>query len=322
MKLPSVKILKNNSFLHLLKLSVAFSLITFLILSIGIKPIIQNLSDINIALGVVLLFCNTFLLFIGAVNVWLFLNIMNPIPLTKFIKVYSYSWTLSLLTPGQLGDISLLFFLKKYSITLQRAGIAYTLDKIITLGVFFFVAWYGYFRFIPQLKESWLPFFTIFLILFIILLIFIKIKYPLSKFPTNKFKKTLSDVKDEHNKFKKKWGMIIINLILTVIKWLVLSLCYMMAFLAFNVYVEWPEIGIIPVLSTLVGYIPISIGGIGTVELTATHLFSKIGVEESIVLSAYLLLRSLQFILAIILLGFFSLRKSDHQLKLPIDSSS
>ena len=62
--------------------------------------------------------------------------------------------------------------------------------------------------------------------------------------------------------------------------------------------------GVIPVMSTLVGYIPVSVGGIGTVEVSAVMLFKMLGVAESIVISAYLFLRLLQYLLALGLTGF------------------
>ncbi|MCI5225311.1 MAG: UPF0104 family protein [Candidatus Electrothrix sp. AX2] len=306
MKLFSKKVVaQNKSWMPLVRLCIALILLSFLVASTGIKPILHNLLNINPLLAGALLLCNILLFLTGAINVWLLLNVMHSISFSTFIQAYSYSWMLSLLTPGQAGDISLLFFLKKYKVLLQHTGIAYALDKILTLVFFFFIAWYGSYNLIPELKAIWFPIFSVGLILLPLIFI-IKKKFHLTISLTGKFQKIFNETRGEAKNFKEQKIVLILNLILTVMKWLVLSLCYMMAFYAFGAHVEWPDIGVIPILSTLVGYIPISVGGIGTVELTATHLFSKVGVEQSVVLSAYLLLRSMQYIMAIILLALFS----------------
>ncbi len=94
------------------------------------------------------------------------------------------------------------------------------------------------------------------------------------------------------------------NVLLTGLKWLVLCATYYLAFLAFGTSIHWPDIGVIPVMSTLVGYIPVSVAGIGTVEVSAVMLFKMLGIAESVVISAYLFLRSLQYLLALGLMGF------------------
>jgi uncharacterized membrane protein YbhN (UPF0104 family) len=54
----------------------------------------------------------------------------------------------------------------------------------------------------------------------------------------------------------------------------------------------------IPVASSLVGYIPVTVGGIGTTEWTAVALFERAGVEAEVVVGVYLFLRVLLLLLA------------------------
>jgi uncharacterized protein (TIRG00374 family) len=100
-----------------------------------------------------------------------------------------------------------------------------------------------------------------------------------------------------------KCRAIVINIIVTIVKWLVLSLIYYLTFCAFGVDVKWPEVGIIPIISTLVGYIPISIGGIGTVELCAVYLFSLISIDRVYVIDVYIFLRFITYVQAGLILG-------------------
>ena len=100
-----------------------------------------------------------------------------------------------------------------------------------------------------------------------------------------------------------KYKAIIVNIILTIIRWLVLSITYYLAFRAFGIEAKWPEVGIIPIISTLIGYIPISVGGIGTVELCAVYLFSLISIDRVYVIDVYIFIRFITYLQAGIILG-------------------
>ncbi len=92
------------------------------------------------------------------------------------------------------------------------------------------------------------------------------------------------------DQLRSKWHLLVINVAVTIIKWIVVSYVFWMAFRCFSTVVNWPHIGVIPILSTLVGYVPISIAGIGTVEVSAVFLFGKIGISKPVVISVYILL--------------------------------
>jgi uncharacterized protein (TIRG00374 family) len=291
-------------------MGVAFFILTFLVLSIGIDALLETIKTVKPSVGLLTGGCLIALFFLGAFNVWIILRAMHPIPFAAFLTIYSYSWALSLITPGQAGDASLILFLKKYGIPYHRTGVAYMLDKSITVGVFFCIAWLGSYFFLEILKGMWLPFFTLFFFILICGLSIIRY-FPSGNRVTRKIRDWLDNFKAELYRFKRKWYILFFNSQVTILKWLVLSICYFTAFLAFNAHVKWPEIGVIPILTSLVGYIPVSISGIGTVEYSAAYLFSKIGIQQSIVLSVYLFLRILQYALAFILLMFLkSVRKN------------
>jgi uncharacterized protein (TIRG00374 family) len=94
-----------------------------------------------------------------------------------------------------------------------------------------------------------------------------------------------------------------INITITIVKWFVLSLIYYLAFRSFGIETKWPEVGIIPIISTLVGYIPISLGGIGAVELCAVYLFSLISIDRIYVIDVYIFLRFIMYLQVGVILG-------------------
>ncbi|MCI5212522.1 MAG: UPF0104 family protein [Candidatus Electrothrix sp. ATG2] len=256
-------------------------------------------------MGILVGCCIVINMMIGAFNSWLILNTLHKLPFPVFLKAYFYSWTTGLITPGQAGDASLILFLKTYGISLRQSGISYLLDKIITLSIFFLIGWYGSYILVPELKFIWFYIVIAMSLAVIIASIFIKLSPNHFRF-ASKFHALFRDIAHESKKLKQKQYILAINILLTFVKWIAVTACYYTAFLCFNTNAPWPEIGVIPVLSTLVGYIPVSIGGIGTVELTATQLFARAGVEQSAVLSTYLLIRSIQYCIAILMLALFA----------------
>lgn len=268
----------------------------YLVISVGLNSLWATFLKINFLWGILAAICNLTFFVLGAFNIWLLLRVMQPIPFTEYARSYIYALSINLFAPGQLGDASIALFLKKQGIPLRRSGLAYLIDKIVTVFVLFCIAWYGAHIFLPEINPVWfivMPFAGLSAIVFAIVII--------QKVPSDfkyvlKAKQWTISTLDELKSVRDKWHILILNTFLTIVKWLVMCLSYYCAFRSFGQFIPWPEIGIIPVLSTLVGYIPVSVGGIGTVEYSAVSLFSIMGVAETIVLSTYLFLRSLQYI--------------------------
>lgn len=268
----------------------------YLVFSVGLNSLWATFLKIDFVWGILAAICNLTFFVLGAFNIWLLLRVMQPIPFTEYARSYIYALSINLFAPGQLGDASIALFLKKQGIPLRRSGLAYLIDKIVTVFVLFCIAWYGAHIFLPEINPVWfivMPFAGLSAIVFAIVII--------QKVPSDfkyvlKAKQWTISTLDELKSVRDKWHILILNTFLTIVKWLVMCLSYYCAFRSFGQFIPWPEIGIIPVLSTLVGYIPVSVGGIGTVEYSAVSLFSIMGVAETIVLSTYLFLRSLQYI--------------------------
>ena len=286
----------RNTLFYILRLSLAAGMIVYLIYTVGITALIGTFTRINLYWCILTIFANLAFFFLGAFNIWLLLRVMQPIPFTEFARSYVYAFSINLFAPGQLGDASIALFLKKQGIPLRKSGLAYLIDKIVTVFVLFCIVWYGAHIFLPEINPVWFIAMPFAGLSAIVLAIVIILKVPSDFKYVLKAKQWTISTLDELKSVRDKWHILILNTFLTIVKWLVMCLSYFCAFRSFGQFMPWPEIGIIPVLSTLVGYIPVSVGGIGTVEYSAVYLFSIMGVAESIVLSTYLFLRSLQYI--------------------------
>jgi uncharacterized membrane protein YbhN (UPF0104 family) len=292
---------RRKTWLFIARLGVAAVLMALLIITTGWDAIVGIFQTAHLtvvlAVGVGLIL----LVLLGACNVWLVLNTLHALPFAVFLKDYVYAWAASLITPGQAGDASIILFLKRHQVPMRVTGVSYLVDKMMTLAVFAVIAWYGCMHLIPKFKGLWLLIFAAGFVALPALLITLRslpVRAPWLVALQQRIDASLLDL----GRLGSKWPVLIVNGVLTTVKWLVVSGVFYTAFRSINVIVGWPDIGVIPILSTLVGYIPVSIAGIGTVEVSATYLFGIVGVDPAAVVSAYLLLRSLQYLIAGILM--------------------
>ena len=288
---------RRKSWLFVARLGVAVVLMAVLILSTGVDAIVEvfraSQPSMVVAVGVGLMV----LVLLGAFNVWLVLSTLHRLSFFMFLREYVYAWAASLVTPGQAGDASIVLFLKKHNVPMRITGVSYLVDKMMTLAIFALVAWYGCLRYIPQFKRLWLLLFAAAFIgvpAFMIAIRALPVKAPWLLTLKGRIDESLKDL----SRLGSNWPILMGNCALTIVKWLVVSGVFYLAFYSVNMTVNWPDFGVIPILATLVGYIPISIAGIGTVEVSATYLFALVDIGASAVVSVYLLLRSLQYLIA------------------------
>ena len=238
---------------------------------------------------------------IGAVNVWILLRRLAPIPLRAFLGVYITSWAASLLIPGQLGDVTQVMLLRRHGIEMSRGGAAYVVDKVVSLGWLLGVGVWGVALYLPPGRGWWLlgpP--AVFLATFIAGLVLVR--GAAGAEAPGRVRRFLLRLSDQVRSFGAHRGAVAQNVALTGVKWIVMTAMYLWAFRAFGSPISLPEAATVPVIASLAGYIPVTIGGAGVVEWTAVALFRGLGIEESTVVVAYLFLRAVLIGWAFVLL--------------------
>lgn len=291
----------------LIRLLVAIILFLVLIFSVGLQELLMTIEHVRLipALGVLLTLIALF--FIGAFNVWLLLHSLVDVRFSVFLRMYACSWAMSLFSPGQTGDVSLIFFMKRYGVSYLQTSTAYLVDKIITLSLFLIVSLWGVIHYSTNIKVDFIKV-VFYLILAIIVALFLYRSFFSQMRCFVRVNNIIKELCCSFRLLANQWSVVLLNFFLTLMKWLVVSLGFYLGFLSFSVSTFWPDIGVIPILSTLVGYIPVSISGIGTVEITAVYFFGQVGIGKAVVLSTYLFIRALQYAVAPFLLLFLSRR--------------
>jgi uncharacterized protein (TIRG00374 family) len=292
------------NYVFLIKLVITSALIAYLLHSCNITILASTLSNINLPLAVVTFILLPVVLFIGGINLWLMMNSISTIPLKVFIRAYSYGYAVNLFSPGQLGDISVALFLKKDGIYYSHSTLAYAVDKFISMMFAISLGYIGA-RFMLTSFAGPIWIFGIPLVCAICAMVcIVSILYiPGDDGKIGRFKQFIKSIYKESVLWDAKYKAIILNIVLTIIRWLVVSVIYYLAFRAFGIDAKWPEVGIIPIISTLIGYIPISVGGIGAVELCAVYLFSLISIDRVYVIDVYIFIRFITYLQASVILG-------------------
>lgn len=279
-------------------------LLVILVLVVGPEEIWQTVRGASFRWAAVVLATAGLWLFVGGLNVWILLRRLARVRLTTFLRIYAASWAASLLLPGQLGDATQIILLRRHGVSADQSGAAYVVDKVFSLTWMLLVAVSGAALYLPPLGyRIWL---------FLVPLALIPLGFLglyLIRFATKdrdglvaRARRWIDRLTGQLRKFLRFPGTLCLNLALTVFKWLAMAWIYLASFRAFGAPVPFAQASTIPVMSSLVGYIPITVGGAGTMEWSAVALFDRLGVEPATVVSAFLLPRLLLLTAGLVLI--------------------
>ncbi len=235
---------------------------------------------------------------LGAFNSFMLVTIRHHIGFVAYLKLFWMAWAVGLVLPGQVGDMGVLSWMMK------KEGMRWThslgrlfVDKLISLGVIASFAAWGLLAVLHRLEFAgnnlrW----GLAAALLAALAAGLAWRSPRAR----RWLQHVLDVMEESLRVTREhpWR-VLANLLLTVVKVLVLSAAFWlicraagMATLTFPLLVQLMALG------SLVAYLPLSMNGVGTVELAAIALFSLYGFDSKAVLAAYLMTRVLILLLA------------------------
>ncbi len=240
---------------------------------------------------------------IGGFNAYLLLSKNQSLGFGFFMAVYWLGWAFSLITPGQIGDIATIStVLKKHQFEWHTAIGRSLLDKLISLSVMLVLAIAGLYltgkHVYPALEVE--PVYGL-LVLGLLLLLLLLIVF------SGFFSPHRSGIRGLIGKvIAESWTMlwkqpwrILFNALLTVVKVGLIGSSYWCVFNAADqIELDLMKTVMLSSASSLVAYVPISLNGMGTVEVSGLVLFSEFGLSQSVILAGYLCLRAIVFLLA------------------------
>ena len=276
---------------------IGLAILAFLLAHYDIRQIVGLLKEVNpfwFAVVVLSLIISSIL---GALNVFLLFRPEDrKISFGEFLGIYWFGWAMSLIVPGQVGDVaSTTVLLKKRGMVMHKSLGLLLIDKVISLLTMLSFALIGVLSAGSSLATSWKSFedFSAWLGFFVIIFLVGIFLISSKRFQQTKLGKFIRDtVQNIWTTSVKYPGVLLRNISITLFKVSLIGFAYTAMFWAFGAKdISLVTITGLALASGLVAYLPISFNGLGTVEFAGLVLFKTIGISEQVTLSSYLLLR-------------------------------
>ncbi len=264
-------------------------------------------SPARVAIAFVAIALSTVL---GAWNVYRIAELRSFLTFRAFLPIFWRSWAIGLTIPGQVGDMaSTVWQLRGRSGNLSFLTGRLIADKIVSIGVIAFVA-----SLLPALiGHTTFPESAIAPAVVVIgfAVGFVLARTFTSKLGTKQRGRWRTRAEAVAHAAAAPGSFIAVNAVITCAKLLLTGIAYFVLLGAAHPSLR----SFIVVLAItqgagLVAYIPVSINGLGTVELSAVKLFDLAGYAAADVLASYVLLRAASLAAAWLGVGAIAIRRS------------
>ncbi len=265
---------------------IGLSIFAYLIYKIGLKNIINTISNANI-IYIILAIITAFIVNVIFAIKWReILKAQNiHISISHSYVLYLIGMFYGAITPSRMGSIIRASYLKKEtdrSFTDCLSSIA--IERIMDLFVIFIFAFIG-----SLLLSSFINiYFSIILAFFLFIIasyILLKKKDFILKFILKRFRATISNFYNNIPKFR----YLIYPLFLTFIVWIINAILVYLVFRSLSLHFNLFYLVCIYSIGTVVALIPITIGGLGTREATLITVFGFFGFSAQQIISISLI---------------------------------
>lgn len=297
---------QKRSFGIIIRLTLGILLVLLLIWNVSIEKLIQSLAQVSFSHFFLAISYQYASIILGAFNQYILFTAFSNLSYKTFFFAYFKAYAFGLLLPSQIGDASIAFFLKSEGLYYSQTLSVYILDKFLTFILYVSVLFIfmgdimGYPAIISLLLLIALGF-----LMSLVFYIIIKLtsSFPVS-WQENRLMRFIHNLSSQLFFFAKHHPfLLLINFFLTCFKLGLVMLCYHAMITALDYSLSIWKVGLAALASGIVGYIPVSIQGLGTVEAVALLNFKTLGVSPPDVLVCYLILRSNSYVAACLAYG-------------------
>jgi len=160
----------------IIKLAISLVFISILIFKVGYEEVISALSNSDGGLVILIFFVTVFTFLLYTVNYYILLRALQiKISLLKVFRASTLSWSLGAMSPGRIGEISLLYSFKKEIPHSGKIVAIYLVNKVITFALFSIICVFGILYFF-SLKIATITF-GVYLIMGLLFLFFFLTKF-------------------------------------------------------------------------------------------------------------------------------------------------
>ena len=294
----------------------------YVLWNINIIVFIEIIRNINISLFIISFFIIFPSIFLKTLKWKVFINAFGIRCNTSYLlKIWLKGFSISMVTPARLGDISRAYFLRK-RVKIGKGLTSVILDRIIDVFLLFLFAIIGvfslfliYFKFL-EILYVFILFFILFLISIFVIskksILILLLKPIFKKFVPERYKSNISVSFDEFYKglkdIKDSKRSIIISLIIGIIIWFLSVFQYYLLALSININLSYIFLFSIMAIVALLDALPISFSGIGTRDMALIILFSIISISKEYAVSYSLLILLFSYIFIGLFGAFLLLR--------------
>jgi uncharacterized protein (TIRG00374 family) len=304
----------NNTIKKIIGYSIGIIILIVLIIKIDLelaKSIIANLKFIYL---VPLLILSILTIFISGINIKILLKAKKSIKTRKIFKYQLIEYISSIFLPFSASSLSIIYLLKKHEdIGIGISTSTIVLDKAITFFLTAIIAFFAFTRYFGFGSAINIIYALIIAMIIIYLLFYSKTtRKIIIRFIPEKIRNKLTGVTTHFREMvKDQKELLVMNISITLIKFLVKSLKAVFAFLMLGFSLKVIDALFITTLAQLAVVFPITPAGIGVRQAIGISLFSQIGIPLTAGVAMYLLLMIIDYTLAAIFSFFISHQKFD-----------
>lgn len=234
---------------------------------------------------------------VSGTNAWWLAMRSEGVGYGRFLSHYWTGWSVGLILPGQVGDaLTISLLLRQQQIPLSRSLAGLGIDKLLSL----LVALAAVCALPVVFTDSAVGTAAIGLIAALVAMLFALaaaerwLAARVALISGRLLKHAVDAMLHAGQLLRVRPGVVVANLLLSLLKLGLTGLSYWYALQAMGqpmAWAQWPAVTLCAAAAGLVAYVPVSLNGIGTVELTGIALFGALGLPAAAILGSYLWLR-------------------------------
>lgn len=286
----------------IIRIIISVALLAFVVYRVGALNILKTFTSINIVYLPVIVGLYALTLFLGGIKLWIVLKALKTtIPFSKTVIYSILSWSAGLFTPGKVGEVSLIYFLKHQGIKTGTGTGVLLIDKSLTLSTL--IACSGLGMFIIFHVKS--------ILLFLLILaaalgtIYLLTSWA-EKMTPLRFRSWLANFRlSLKTIFHGNTKLLLFAFIVALFKWCVTGVAFYIVFMSLGCSCNILFVMIISMTITIINIIPITLHGLGLKEIAAVHFYGLIHIPKEAAVAGSLFFSLLAYASALTVIIFF-----------------
>ena len=291
----------KKNIINTLRIMFGIAILVFLIYTIGVGQIIgafKALSLLQMLIGTgIIVFPWT----LGALAIYVLTRRINKaVPFRRITKQFVRSWIFGLFSPGRVGELSLIYFLKKEGFDTGQAAAVTIIDKVITTLSLAILAIFGAAFFLSSNQATRMIIaIVVIIILTLTFMISKKARELVKKLMIKRYREKVASVSENIDLLiKSAKGAIMLNAVITFLKWMINAAIVSLIVYLFGFNISFITVLLINSVVTAISLVPITASGLGVKESAAVFLFNSVGVPGEVAASIYLFFLILRYAFA------------------------